>query len=161
MEQDFFKAADSFIEAEPVASGVTEVTAEKEFNLADAILSYKRNGTVSVMGEAIKRVASTVKMFVERMISKIVHFAKEALEIAVSKFLVELCAMVIAAVCKALLSKHGKGMDITTGGVFWNGSPNTTTGPAAPNSHSNGQQGSMWSGSAFDSGWSRTPGGAW
>ena len=152
MEQDFFKTADGF--GEEPAPVFTEPVPAKEFNLAEAITDYKRNGVLTMIGAAITKVAETVKSFVWRIVDRVLHFAAQALEIAVSKFLVEICAMVIAAVCKALLAKHGKGMDITTGGVFWNGGP-APAGAAPPNQDRPGHQSSMWSGSAFDNGWNR------
>jgi hypothetical protein len=104
--------------------------------------------------------------FVELMagvLGKFMEFSKQAIEIAISKFLVELCAMIIAGISAALMNKHGRGVDISTPGVFYNKSG---VGPAASPAASSPQQplwnqGSSSNNSPFDSGWNRSSASAW
>jgi hypothetical protein len=102
-----------------------------------------------------------VEAFVEtskKLLHRLWEMTKQAIEYAASKFLVELCAMIIAAVGAALTKKHGKSVEISTGDVHYR--------PNAQPQQSSGQQGNLWghehdSRSPFDSGWTRTGTGSW
>lgn len=153
MEQDVFAMADSFA-ATTGFSESPEAAKPKEgvgpFNIAEAVIGFKRNGS--------SRGPSAASLFVEkvrdltlRLVRRVFHFGREALEIAVSKFMVELCAMIIAAIGKTMMDKHKKNVDITTSGVFYGPGQVTTPGGQTPG----GQQSSIW-GNNFDNGWNRS-----
>jgi hypothetical protein len=129
----------------------------KKFSVVEFVKNYKTQTEKA----SVVRKGGLIDAFIRvslRILAKFREFAKQAVEIAVSKFLVELCAMIIAGISTALASRHGRGIDISTPGVFYNKSPATGT-TAAPSN-----QGSLWdrgsSASPFDSGWNRS-GPAW
>lgn len=124
--------------------------------LFDVIDGYSKDKE-SVGSKVGEQVLDMIAGVFQRLYKRFVEFAKQAAEIAVSKFLVELCAMIIAALSSMLFKKYGKGVDISTNGVYYNhnGQPSP-----APNSNQSGQQ-SMWGNSSYDGGWSRPGQSAW
>jgi hypothetical protein len=93
------------------------------------------------------------------VLKKLWSIAKQAVEIAVSKFLLELCAMVISAVGASIYKKYSRHVDITTPGVSYTSSGGATMN----NSSSSAPPQNLWtnSGSPFDSGWGSSRAGAW
>lgn len=69
--------------------------------------------------------------YAESMLAQVGVYLKKAVEIAIYKFVVELCAMIMSALVGALNKKGGKPMDITTPGVFYSGQPGYQQQPAA------------------------------
>lgn len=63
--------------------------------------------------EKLQRLAS-------QMMAQVGEYLKKAIELAIYKFVVELCAMIMSALLSAWTKKGGKPMDITTSGVFYN-----------------------------------------
>lgn len=110
--------------------------------------SYKKQAT-RVAGSSV-RIVSFLEEITVKIVKKFLEFARQAVDIAVSKFLVELCAMIISAVSAAVLSKYKRPVDITTAGVFYNGGGQTAQPGGQPTPSSNQ---SMFSGSAFDNSW--------
>jgi len=147
-----FTAMDAF-SAENVFSESKETTAAKPWSAAGFIRNFCNNPPKkSVLG----KVAKQTKEWVVKMFKHFLKFLQQAVEIAISKFVVELCAMVIAAVSSAILNKHKKGIDITSESVYYGGQHQA---PAAPSSGQPSQQ-TSWRGSVFDEGWGRSSG-AW
>lgn len=64
----------------------------------------------------------------EKLLVVLWNLTKKALEMAVQKFVIELCAMVIAALGAVWANRGNKPFDISTPGVYFN---NGTTQPAA------------------------------
>jgi hypothetical protein len=94
------------------------------------------------------RMMGALEDMTRKVIGRFFEFVKQAVEIAITKFVVELCAMIIAALGAAITAKHKRPMDITASGVSYNNG-----GPQTPPPQS--QQSSMFDGSAFDSSWSQ------
>lgn len=68
-----------------------------------------------------------------------VDFLKKAIFMAASKFILELCAMIIDSIMTSLKKKLGRPMDMTSPNVFYSGSnqaPGTSTGNPYPTSGS-------------------------
>lgn len=138
-----------------VAWGEEPPKADNVFNVKDFVSNYKRQANKAT--GAGGRLADAFVDVSRRILSQFWSFAKQAIEIALSKFLVELCAMIIAGISAALASRHKMSVDISTPGVFYNKNGQTVSTP--PNS----SQGSLWDkrDSPFDSGWSRSSSPAW
>lgn len=145
--------------SQPADAGwpVSEEAKASGFKASQFVRDYAKQ-TNSVLSAASQQLVDT---FVEGslvLLKKFWFMAKQAVSIAVSKFLVELCAMIISAVGAALLKSQGKPVEITTPNVFFN--------PSGQAPASQQAQPSLWnqsSGSPFDSGWSsqRSSVGAW
>lgn len=139
--------------------GVSVPAREEGFNPRDFVKNYRKQAMAASTGSS--RLADAFVEASRRILAKFVDFAKQAVEIAVSKFLVELCAMIIAGISAALMKKHSRGVDISTPGVFYN--PNGSQSQNSQSSQSS-QQGSLWgnnNNSSFDGGWNRPGASAW
>lgn len=121
---------------------------KKPFDFTTFLKDFRTVARVSTQSRGYEAV-KVLKSIAESIVRKFLEFARQAVEIAVSKFLVELCAMIIGAVGGAMMAKHKKGFDITTPGVFYNGGQ-----PAVAQAPS--QQPSWGSSSPFDS-WPSQP----
>lgn len=81
-----------------------------------------------------------LQQYAVRLKNMLVEFVKKAIELAVFKLVLELCAMIMNAIVDALSKRGNQRMDITTPGVFLQNKPNTTgasgstTGGYAPSS---------------------------
>lgn len=105
----------------------------KEATIGDVVDDFakkvrfaKRTNNVSLMSKLIA--------FGKKLLASILEFAKKAVEIAVYKFVLELCAMIIRSVMDLVTSKGNQRLDITTPGVHYNTATTTATG--APSSAS-------------------------
>jgi hypothetical protein len=139
--------------------GETVPAREGPFNPRDFIRNYRKEANKAASTYNSKLIDSFVDAS-RRIFARFAEFAKQAVEIAVSKFLVELCAMIIAGISAALMKKHSRGVEISTPGVFYNSNGAAPT--QAQSSPSN--QGSLWgnnNNSSFDGGWNRPGQNAW
>lgn len=124
------------------------------FSAAEFVKNYRQGAREASKGAA-KRFEA-FQTFSESLVKRFIEMARQAVEIALSKFLVELCAMIIAAVGAAMVKRHNRPVEITTPGVFFNQAGQPAAAPAG------GPQQNLWSGSPFDSGWSGgSRAGAW
>lgn len=145
-----------------VAQGpwTTEGPADKGFNSTEFVSSYSKEAAAAASSRSARFIDGFVSLS-GKLLEKFWTFAKQAVEIALSKFLVELCAMIIAGISAALLNRQNRSVDISTPGVFYN---KAGTQPASPGAASSTQS-NLWdnnrgsNGSPFDGGWNRQP--AW
>ncbi len=97
-------------------AGPTLKTGEDLLKTAKVIESqvrFARKTGNRIWLEKLQRLAS-------QMIAQVGEYLKKAIELAIYKFVVELCAMIMSALLSAWTKKGGKPMDITTSGVFYN-----------------------------------------
>lgn len=80
----------------------------------------KRTNNTSLMSKLIA--------FGKKLLASILEFAKKAVEIAVYKFVLELCAMAIRSIMELVATKGNQRLDITTPGVHYNTGASTTSG---------------------------------
>lgn len=140
--ENSFTAIDEFAKADVLSEGPKQ--AAEPWSVAGSIRNFCKQPSQSV----IERTVARAKTWLIKMFDHFSKFLKQAIEIAVSKFVVELCAMVISAVSAAILGKYSRGLDITTDKVFYGGSSGTQAGPQQTQ-----QQQPDWRRSAFDDGW--------
>jgi hypothetical protein len=138
-------------------AGWTTGPKEETFRVGDFVKNYKKQAHKAATGKS--KLAEAFAEVASKILTQFWGFLKQAVELALSKFLVELCAMIIAGISAALASRQGRHVDISTPGVFYNKSGAQAPTPQANNS----TQGSLWdnSRSPFDSGWSRGSSPAW
>lgn len=147
MQTSILGVDEEFTSAGPTSGWQLGKVEDKKPFTVDTFLKDYRTQATAVAGTG-GRAAGIFYDFTKRIVAKFLDFAKQAVEIAVSKFLVELCAMIIAAVSGSIMGKYKRPVDITTGGVFYGnggGATQASSNPQAP----------LWSssGSAFDGGW--------
>lgn len=164
MEQDAFETGTEFsknfeMKAEPEKAKEPE---NRPWTAMGFIKNMYSNETAVGAAQLTETVAEKLRDFAMAVAKRFISFSKQAVEIAVSKFVVELCAMIIAAVGALMVERHKKPVDITTAGVFYSGGPGSSSGPATTTqTQPNRPPQDMWSGSPFDNGWSRGPAGNW
>lgn len=132
--------------------GPAAPASQEAFSPSDFVKNYKKQASIAARSGP-SRVADAFVEASRRILAKFTEFAKQAVEIAISKFLVELCAMIIAGISAALMSRHKRGIDISTPGVFYNPGGSATAAPASGQHN----QGSLWgnSSNSYDGGWNR------
>jgi hypothetical protein len=96
--------------------------------LHEAVQSYQRRASRSLAVSKKRRVWTRFIEFGRSLLRKLGGYVRKALDIALHKFVIELCAMVISAVFGALSSKGYGSVDISTKDVLYR----PTTGTAAP-----------------------------
>lgn len=133
----------------PPAPTKKEATKKKGFDAAEfrKMCRKKDKGSNRPGGRS-----GAIHNFLVGIFSKFIDLAKQAFEISISKFIIELCAMVIAGVGGAIAGKYKRPVEVTTAGVFYNVA-NTATQTVTPQA-AQSPQNNLWGGSAFDSGWS-------
>lgn len=97
--------------------------------LQDVVQRFQRSASRSVTSHK-SRVLNRIVELGRSLFQKLTSYAKTAVELAVHKFVVELCAMVISAVFAALSRKGYGGMDISTKDVFYR-QPGAAAQPAS------------------------------
>jgi hypothetical protein len=93
----------------------------------------------------MKELVAKLQELLRTLMRYLLRFAKEAFELAVYKFTVELCAMIVASIAALVTKKSGKPMDITTDGVFFSGG----RPPGQPQPQNANQSRSPWDSNPF------------
>ena len=83
-----------------------------------------------------KTALTKLKEFGMSLLKTVLGFIKKAVEIAVFKFVLELCAMVIKNIMESIAGKSGQSIEISTPNVFYNHGNNRPAYQAQiPNQH--------------------------
>jgi hypothetical protein len=100
--------------------------------LEEEVRNYTKKASRATYASGGNRYVNRLKSFAEALIAKLVEYGKKALDIALHKFVIELCAMVISSLFAALARKGYGTMDISTGDVYYrNGSGAGSTKPVS------------------------------
>lgn len=110
--EDFAGAQASEVKSEQKKEGVADVLANVVRTFTEAV--GKTSGTKD------KKLITRCLSFGEKLVAILWNLTKQALNMAVQKFFIELCAMVIASLGTAWANRGNRPFDITTPGVFFN-----------------------------------------
>lgn len=125
MDVNPFAAADITATQDKQTSAVSDPQGEGSGNAAglnrllEVSQQYQRHANRVAATSWNSRALNSVIRFGHDLLRRLGEYARRALDLAMHKFIVELCAMVISAVFAALTKKGYGGMDISTKDVYF------------------------------------------